>query len=79
MTNMSVNTNEVLTKELKSNSQKIEALELRVKKSHKQKTPDFSVKLGWTTNHKVEKELLSTIKIAYPQFHVMFYFSWALM
>ena len=43
---MSVNTNEVLTKELKSNSQKIEALELRVKKSHKQKTPDFSVKLG---------------------------------
>ena len=46
MTNMSVNTNEVLTKELKSNSQKIEALVLRVKKSHKQKTPDFSVKLG---------------------------------
>ena len=50
MTNMSVNTNEVLTKEL-----------------------------GWTTNHKVEKELLSSIKIAYPQFHLMFYFSWALM
>ena len=75
MINTLVNTNDVLTKELESKSQKIEALELRVKELEAENTRlqrETMVNSNSTNNQKVDKELSATIKIAYPQFHVKF-------